>query len=495
MCFKNIIIKGVVIHMLNHLQNHFNQTTTENGAFAYKSTKSDVLDLFSMGGAFRNRTDNEVAELFSNAFSENPLLAMKTLFYLRDVKGGQGERRFFRVALKHLANHNPQALEKNLHLVPQFGRWDDLWVLLEDRKLRTAVADLVRRQLVKDTHSDNPSLLAKWMPSENASSRQTKKYAKILREHYGVDAKSYRKLLSKLRKQISLVETKLTEKNYEAIEYDKLPSKAGMIYRNAFLRNDENRYREFLDALSLGTKKVNAGTLYPYEITSKAMASWNREDVQLLDGMWKNLPDYIGDKKENSIAVVDVSGSMSGRPMEVAISIGLYLAEKNKGIFHNNFFTFSETPQLVTVKGSNIVEKVQNMRRANWGYSTNIESVFNQILDVAVMYNVPQEEMIDKLYIISDMQFNQADGNAKAHIFKRLEKKFAEHGYKLPSLVFWNVDARETNTPFTQNDFGVQLVSGFSPSIFTSLMTGEVTTPYDLMLEVINSERYAEVTV
>jgi Domain of unknown function (DUF2828) len=482
--------------MLNHLQNHFNETTTENGAFAYKSTKSDVLDLFSQGGAYRNRTDNEVAQLFSKAFAENPLLALKTLFYLRDVKGGQGERRFFRVALKHLALHNQEALRKNLHLVPEFGRWDDLWVLL-DTRLKDDVANLVRIQLVKDKKSDNPSLLAKWMPSENASSYTTKKYAKILREAYGVTPKQYRKLLSQLRKQISLVETKLTEKNYGAIEYDKLPSKAGMIYRNAFLRNDNVRYTDFLDKLSSGEKKINSSTLYPYEITSKAMGvyGYNQSEVQLLDGMWNNLPDYIGDNKENSIAVVDVSGSMSGRPMEVAISIGLYLAERNEGIFHNNFFTFSERPQLVTVKGTNIVEKVQNMRRADWGYSTNIESVFNQILDVAVTYNVPQEEMIEKLYIISDMQFNQADGNAKAHLFKRLEKKYAQHGYKLPSLVFWNVDARNDNTPFTMNDFGVQLVSGFSPSIFTTLMSGEVTTPYDLMLEVINSERYAEVTV
>jgi hypothetical protein len=481
--------------MLNHLQNHFNKTHTENGAFAYKSTKSYVLDLFSMGGAFRNRTDEEVAQLFSKAFAENPLLAMKVLFYLRDVRGGQGERRFFRIVLKHLAFHVPEALRKNLHLVPEFGRWDDLWVLLEDRNFKYEVANLVRRQLVKDKHSDNPSLLAKWMPSENASSYTTKKYAKILREHYGVTPRQYRKLLSELRKRISLVETKLTEKNYEAIQYDKLPSKAGMIYRNAFLRNDEERYLDFLDSLSSGAKKVNSATLYPYEITSKAMRDCSREDIQLLDGMWNNLPDYIGDKKENSIAVVDVSGSMIGRPMEVAISIGLYLAERNKGVFHNNFFTFSRRPQLVAVKGSNIVEKVMNMRRADWGYSTNIQSVFQQILDVAVAYNVPQEEMIDKLYIISDMQFNEADSGADAHLFKVMEKKFAQHGYKLPSLVFWNVDARETNTPFTQNDFGVQLVSGFSPSIFTSLMTGEVTTPYDLMLRTINSERYAEVTV
>lgn len=480
--------------MLNHLQNHFNETTTENGAFAYKSTKSDVLDLFSQGGAYRGRNEDEVVRLFSKAFAENPLLALRTLFYLRDIKQGQGERRFFKTSLKYLALHHPEVLSQNLHLVSQFGRWDDLWVLL-DTRLKSGVADLVRRQLVKDKNSENPSLLAKWLPSENASSSTTKKYAKVLREHFGVTPREYRKLLSKLRKEISLVETKLTEKKYDEIEYDKLPSKAGMIYRNAFLRNDNVRYTDFLDKLSSGEKTINAGTLYPYEITSKAMNTYGGSEVQLLDGMWKNLPDYIGENKENSIAVVDVSGSMHGQPMEVAISIGLYLAERNEGIFHNNFFTFSEAPQLVTVKGNNIVEKVQNMQRSNWGYSTNIESTFNQILDVAVTYSIPQEEMIEKLYIISDMQFNQADGNANAHLFKRLEKKYAEHGYKLPSLVFWNVDAINDNTPFTMNDEGVQLVSGFSPSIFKSLMTGEVTTPYDLMLEVVNSERYEEVTV
>lgn len=481
--------------MLNHLKNSFNETSTENGALAYASTKSDVLDLFSMGGAFRNRTDAEVVKLFSMAFAENPLLAMKTLFYLRDVTGGQGERRFFRLALQHLAVHNKQALVKNLHLVPQFGRWDDLWVLLET-SVKDEVTTLVKKQLILDKNSDKPSLLAKWMPSENASSYKTKKYAKILREHYGTTPRLYRKLLSALRQRISLVETKLTEKNYEAIQYDKLPSRAGMIYRGAFARNDQQRYQDFLESLSKGEKKINAKALYPYEIVEKAKG-WgvSDSDVKLLDGMWNNLPDYVEGKKENSIAVVDVSGSMSGRPMDVAISIGLYLAERNEGVFHNHFFTFSSNPQLVQVKGKNIVEKVNNMRRADWGMNTNIEAVFNKILNVAVKNNVPQDEMVEKVYIVSDMQFDQADRGAKSHIFKELAKKYEARGYKLPNLVFWNVDARETNTPFTMNSFGVQLVSGFSTSIFKSLMSGVVTTPYDLMLETVNSERYAEVTV
>lgn len=489
--------------MLNHLQNEFNEGQTANGAFAYKSTKSDVLDLFALGGAFRNRTDADVTALFSKAFAENPLLALRTLFYLRDVTEGQGERRFFKVALKHLALHNKSAVAKNLHLIPQFGRWDDILVLLETG-LKNEVVNLVASQLKTDLNAEQPSLMAKWLPSENASKAETIRNARILRKGLGMKSKEYRKTLSSLRAKIGLLETKLSEKNYEEIDYSKIPSKAGLIYRSAFYRNDEERYTSFLESLSKGEVKVNSKALYPYEIVSKALEGNNywysgnqlsAQDIQLLDGMWKNLPDFIGERTENSIAVVDVSGSMIGTPMDVAISLGIYLAERNKGVYQDHFFTFSDNPELVKITGSNIVDKVVNMSRANWQMSTNIEKVFDKILQTAVKNNVPADEMIDKVYIISDMQFNQCVRRADAHIFKELAKDFAEHGYKLPNLVFWNVNAFATNVPFTVDENGVQLVSGFSPSIFKSLLSQEVVNPYDLMLEVVNAERYQEVTV
>jgi Domain of unknown function (DUF2828) len=495
--------------MLNHFKNEFNEGRTANGAFAYNSTQSKVLDLFSLGGAYRNRTDEEKAQLFSKAFGENPLLAMKTLFYLRDVLEGQGERQFFRVALKHLALHNKSALIKNLHLVPQFGRWDDLWVLL-DTDVRQDVVSLVKNQLVIDKKSERPSLLAKWMPSENASSHVTKRNAKIFRKALGGTPKQYRKLLSSLRAKLNLVETHMSEKDYASIQYDKLPSKAGLIYRGAFFRNDEERYKGFLDSLTKGEVKVNAKTLYPYDIVNKALAnyngrnvwnySWNSkdltaQDIQLLDAQWKALPNFIGERKENSIAVVDTSGSMSGTPMNVAISLGIYLAERNKGVFHNHFMTFSDRPQLQEIVGGNIVEKVRNLSDADWNGSTNVESVFRKILDTAIRNNVPQDEMIAKVYIISDMQFNSCTRGADAHIFKTMAVEFARHGYKLPNLVFWNVNAFMSNVPMTMNEVGVQLVSGFSPSIFTQLLNADGKTPYDLMLDVVDSERYKEVTV
>ncbi len=491
--------------MLNHLKNEFNQTTTANGAKAYKSTKSAVLDLFASGGAYRNKHDQAVVQLFSKAFAENPLLAMKTLFYLRDITQGQGERRFFKLSLKHLAVHNPLALYKNLHLIPQFGRWDDMWVLLET-DLKNDVMRLVSKQLLKDKESENPSLLAKWMPSENASSHVTKRYAKIMREYFGVKPKQYRKLLSALRAKINLVETKLTEKRYENIDYSKLPSKAGMIYRAAFYRNDEERYKAFLDSLSKGEVKVNAGTLYPNDIVGRVfdggyVSLWggvNRnipsQDVKLFEGMWQNLPDFIGENSENSLVMADVSGSMSGTPMNVSVGLAMYIAERNKGIYKDHFLTFTDEPSMVQIQGSNIVEKVRNIT-ARVGYSTNIQKALQALLDVAVKNKLSNDEVVKKLYIISDMQFDDYSiGGTSVHIFEEMKERFESHGYDFPNIVFWNVNAYG-NTPMTMNDQGVQLVSGYSPSIMAQLLNSDGKTPYDFMLDVIDSDRYAEVTV
>ncbi len=486
--------------MLNHLNNHFNKTTTTNGAKAFVSTESAVLDLFSQGGAYRSHSDEEVARLFSKAFAENPTLAMKTLFYLRDVREGQGERRLFRVALKHLALHNPESLKKNLHLISKFGRWDDMWVLLETG-LKDDVIRLVRDQLLIDKESDNPSLLAKWLPSQNASSYQTKKYANIIQKGLKGTPKQYRKLLSKLRKQISIVETKITEKNYDAIDYSKLPSRAGMIYRQAFYRNDEERYIDFLASLTKGESKVNAGTLYPNDIIGKILGngwSWSRprhpeQDIKLFEGQWKNLPNFIGENKENSIVMADVSGSMTGTPMNVAISLAMYIAERNKGVYKDHFMTFSARPQLVKIQGANIVDKVNNISRAEWGMNTNVESALLTLLNVAVKNSLPKDEMVKRLIIVSDMNFDMATRGANVCIFKNAEREFNEAGYKFPEITFWNVNA-SNNQPMTMNAQGVQLVSGYSPSILTQLLNNDGKTPYDFMLDVIESDRYKEVT-
>lgn len=367
---------------------------------------------------------------------------------------------------------------------------------------------MFKKQLNEDLESECPSLLGKWLKSENTSSKESRRLGRKTREYLGYTAKEYRKILSQLRKKINIVETLMTSNKWEEIEYSNLPSKAGLQYRNAFRKHDEKRYGEFLESLANGEVKVNSSTLFPYELVRKVDCGYyaDRNNDDLYNGMWDNLPNYLEDCEDNSIAVVDVSGSMSGLPMEVAISVGLYLAERNNGSFHNHFITFESNPNLLEVKGSNFCERVRNIMKAPWGGSTNILATFDLILNTAVKNKLPQSEIPSRLFIISDMEFDAARGcgygyyrNTKSDdrktLFQRIESKWKAKGYKMPKLVFWNVASRNDISPMTMDDNGVQFVSGCSPSIFTSVMKGEFLSPYDLMLEVINSERYSLVRI
>lgn len=484
--------------MLNHLKNATNIAYTENGARAHKTTLNSLLDMFSQAGAWRTRSVNDKVQGFTKALGEDALLAMKMLFYFRDVRGGQGERKTFTDILHWLAVNHPQFVEKNIHLIAEYGRWDDLYALY-DTPLEKVANQLFKDQLTKDLTSENPSVLAKWLKSENASAPETIRLAIKTRKALGMSSQKYRTTLSGLRKRLKIVETPVSQKKYDEIEYDKIPSYAGMKYKNAFSRNDADRYVSFLQSVEKGEKKINAGTLFPYDIVGKVMKNtigWNKgyQNDPTLNAMWEALPNYIGDKKENSIAVVDVSGSMSGLPMQVAISLGLYMAERNKGQFHNHYITFSSMPTLQQVTGKTLCEKIWNMERTDVGYDTNVHSVFKLILNTAIKNKVPQSEMIDKIYMISDMEFNSSciEGTSKT-LFQAIRDEFELAGYTMPKLCFWNVNARNTQFPMTMNDLGVQLVSGASPSIFTNLMTGKEA--YDLMLDVLNGERYSKVTV
>jgi|SRR5579875_623278 len=493
--------------MLNHLKNEANVAFTTNGARALETTQSYLVDFFASSGALRNRTDAEVIYLFSKAFAEDKLLAMKALFYTRDIRGtGQGERKTFRTIIRYLAYLHPETLAKNISLIPHFGRYDDLLVLI-DTPLESSVMDFIRLQLLEDIDSDNPSLLAKWLPSHNTSSYKTKKLAKKVMNGLGLTPKQYRKTLSMLRKKINIVESKMSAKEWSEIEYDKIPSKAGMIYRNAFYRNDKERYTAFIESLKKGNNsvKINAKTLYPYEIVREYMNSgivklgWNNTSIkkladETLESMWKNLPDYVGDNFDNALAVVDTSGSMYGFPITVALSLGVYLAERNKGAFANHFITFSERPQLQEIVGATLAEKLNNMSTAYWDMDTDLEKVFDLILNTAVKNNVPQNELPSKIFIISDMQVDCLRGNNDELLFKYMKHRFEEKGYSLPEVVFWNVNAHN-NFPVKYNEAGVVLVSGCSPSIFENLLSGKNMTPYAMMLDILNSDRYASVVV
>ena len=508
---------------LNGLTNATNFTYTENGAVTHKSTNSMLLDMFALGGAYRTRSDEDVILLFKNAFDENPVYALKCLFYLRDARGGQGERRFFRVVCKWLATYNTDAMHRNLIHVPEFGRWDDLYVFV-GTPLEADALDVMKQQLVLDVQCKTPSLLAKWLKSENTSSADSRRLATITRKYLGWSHKQYRKTLSVLRARINVLERLMSEGRWDEIEFDKIPSRAGMIYKNAFARHDLERAKNenvqsYADFARDTTKKVNAKVLYPYECVAEAMklrGGWygysaknNDETTRLMvNKYWDNLADYFNSASFNGMAIVDTSGSMCGpdasAPINVAISLGLYCAEKAKGPFAGHFMTFSSNPTFVKVEGVDFCDKVHRMLRADWGGSTNVEAAFDLMLNTAIKNKCSQDEIPQNLIIISDMEFNgcvtsgpvstsrwsYGGSTITPHdtLFEKMEKKWAAHGYKMPNLVFWNVQARQNNIPM-RTEGNVNFVSGMSASIYEQLMKG--LTAWDLMMDKLNSERYA----
>ena len=483
--------------MLEHLKNEANRTYTENGAVTYATTYSDCLDLFATIGALRSSNEQEIISRFVRAFTEDPNLALKTLFFARDVRGGLGERKVFRVCLQWLAHNAPSSVKKNIPYVAEFGRWDDLLSLLGTPCEKDALL-LIKKQLEADLESmdmgDDVSLLAKWLPSVNASNAQTVQYAKKVARFLGMTDATYRKTLVKLREHIRIIENSLREKDY-SFDYSKQPSKAMFKYRKAFYRNDGERYGEFLGKVSRGEAQLHTGTLTPYEIIKPFFYEHiDDQEASAIDATWNAQEDFTRD--ENALVVIDGSGSMYSRtdpmPATVALSLGIYYAERNVGSFHNHFITFSERPQLVEIKGETILEKVRYCHDYNEVANTNIQKVFELILRTAVNNNVPQSEMPSTLYIISDMEFDCCARGAELTNFEYAKKIFAEAGYDLPRVVFWNVQSRNKQQPVTQNEQGVALVSGCSPRIFSMLKSG-ILSPLGYMLDILGAERYEKI--
>jgi hypothetical protein len=475
--------------LINAIQNKQNVTTTENGAATLSSSLKSTVDFFGLGGALRTRTDEDVISLFSKAFAEDPLVAVKTLFFIRDVRSGSGERKTFRTIFNWLSKEYPEVAIKNLENVVEFGRWDDLYSTRGTDIWKTHVLPLIKNEWSKD---GTPSLAWKWFPSNNTSSKETRSIAEEIRSFLGISPRTYRKTLSEKRAILDIVERKMCSNNWDKINYKGVPSKAALNYKDAFDKHDHDRYQQYISDVKSGKTTINSGTLYPYDIVEKCFAG---VDSATLDVLWNSLPDYTNNDSSNGLTVVDCSGSMAGRPLAVAISLGIYISERNKGQFKDHFITFSETPTLQKVVGNNIRERVTNLAKADWGMSTNLESVFNLILEMATENNVPQSEMPTKLYLITDMEFDEALKHPDLTIFQNIEQAYKTAGYERPELVFWNVNARNTHFPVKFDQVGTCLVSGCSPSILTSLLSGKIISAEQVMLDTINVKRYDVVVV
>ena len=487
--------------MLNLLKAEANRTYTENGAATYVSTESYCLDLFATIGALRNDSDADIIDRFIKAYAEDRYLAMKMLFYARDVRGGLGERRVFRTILGYLAVNEPDSVRKNIAYIAEYGRFDDLLTLL-DTPCEDDAVSYIRQTLDNDIRSlaegGDVSLLGKWLPSANASNRNTVRSACRLAKALGMTLAQYRKTLSALRAKIKIIENDLREKDY-TFEYEKQPSKALYKYRKAFIRNDCERYNEFITRAVETPSVMHTGTLTPYDVIRPVITAGrgqkiDSEDRKVMDATWNALEDFAG--SENSLVVVDGSGSMycgiDPLPAAVAQSLGIYFAERNTGAFHNHFITFSTHPRMIEIKGRDIVEKVRYCMRFNECCNTDLERTFELILDTAVRNGMKQSDMPETLYIISDMEFDYCVTYSDMTIFENAGRRFEENGYRLPKVVFWNVNSRNRQQPVRMNERGVILVSGSSPRVFEMIQNG-AEGPYRFMMDVLSSDRYGRI--
>lgn len=483
--------------------NDYNIGVSENGAIGYRTTGKALLDLNFSVASLRKATPGDIIARFLSAFGEDKDLALKWLFFCRDVRGGLGERRTFRIIFRHLVLNHSDVSRHLVEYIPEYGRWDDLVLLVDDTPIEPMIIELIKKQLKEDWDNarrrQSISLLAKWLPSNNTTSKETVHRARRIARKLGWTERKYRTTLSFLRNHLKIVETKMSRHKWHEIDYQEVPSRANLLYSDAFLKRDPDRRRRFLEAIERGEAKINAGTLFPHDIVHKYSRTRLPRDGAI-EALWKNLPNVV-DPNSRTIVVADGSGSMSCfvsgdvTALEVANSLAIYFAERLTGEFNNKYITFSDTPQLVDLSGcESLYEKLLVARRHCEVADTNVERVFNLILDTVVQNRMHQEEMPTNILIISDMEFNRCGGeHLHQRLFNTIANRYAEAGYKLPRLIFWNVNSRTGFIPIIENELGIALVSGFSVNIAKMVMSG-ILDPYECLKEVLLSERYAKIT-
>lgn len=451
---------------------------TDNGAVTHSTSLDNCLDMFFLAGASRNMSESQIIVLFEKAFAQDKTIAAKILFWSRDARGGAGEKRFFQIVMKHIATHYTDIFDELMVHTPEFGYWKDVFVI---EKPNENNLNWLKTQLEE---SVNANLLAKWFPRKGPWFVAMHKYMKI-------SPREFRHLLVSMTR---VVETQMCAKDWGHIDYEKVPSIAMNKYRKAFFKHDTERMASFIESVHNGEAKINAGVLFPHLLYQ---AIDRGENASAVEAQWKALPDYMADSTERILPICDVSGSMSGLPMDVCVSLGIYISERNQGIFKDAFITFSDNPQMEYLRGS-LSERMRQLSRADWEQSTNLQASFDLILQSALKVSLPANEMPTKVLIISDMEFNEADGGYEGRKQTNLDlikQKYQGSGYEMPEIIFWNVNGRPGNSPAQKTDQGVGLVSGFSPSILKTVLAGKVYGPVQLMLDTVMSDRYKAIKV
>lgn len=514
-------------HAVRFLKKNNNKSVTENGAVGYKTTTHPLLDLNFKVSSLRSRTEEYITGEFIKAFMRDRIHAVKWLFFLRDIWEGLGERRSFRVCLKYLAVSQPQIALAVMELVPEYGRYDDLLVYL-GTPLQKEACKFIKAQLEADVRAmqarEGISLLAKWLPSVNTSSKVSREYAAVLAKGMGYSSKEYRKLLAGLRAYGKVLETKLSAGEWENINYEAVPAKANLLYENAFYRHDKERRTEYLKKVILGESKLNAAGLMPYEIVHKIIKDGTRylfgplKENLLAELMWEIITEngFQNDwGLKDCIVVADGSGSMytkvsggsSVSAIEVCNSLAIYFAQQLQGVFRNKAITFSMTPQFIDLEeGKSLKDKLEIMLAHNEVANTNIKAVFDMLLDMAVSNQVPKEQLPKQVLVLSDMEFDCATAPCydwqtgekvgspvTQALFEQIAEEYKAAGYTMPRLVFWNLCGRSDTIPMVDNENGLCLLSGFSRNAAKVAAKKEIKDPYECLLQVLDAPRYHKV--
>jgi len=488
---------------------------TENGAISHGTTGSGVLDLFFK--TVRTCDESTVGALMTNAWNENPLLTLKAIFHLRDCRGGKGERaRFYDCMRWLIANGHSSHVLKNLEHIPFYGTWKDLITLFMDTELESAALDFFAKSLHEDITRLNTaiksgnvnadghanitiSLAGKWAPTEGGSADRKYKLARKLtvrlRARGIKNIKDYRtKVLVPLRSHLNIVERDMCSGGWKDIDFSHVPSVAMKNYRKAFIKHEEIRFKKYLDDVKNGVTKINASQVFPHTLVHHYMSGGKYDET--IELQWKEIVRAAKEKFGNTSAmsIVDVSGSMAGEPMEVAIALGLLLSEITCEQFRGSIITFTETPSLFRIDTEDsLQDKVKAIRSAPWGMSTDLSKVFNLLLDTAKILRVPAENMPKTLYIFSDMQFNTACPTNTKTNFEHIEFKYRAAKYNRPNIVFWNLRGNTVDFPVEHHVPNTALVSGFSPSLMELFMSGDVVSPYAVMLKALSAPRYSKI--
>lgn len=521
------------------LEPEYNQSITEKGAVGFRTTGDQLLDMNFKISSYRAMTYPEfasaidddigkfVSKLTPDNFKEEFTLLIKWIFYVRDCRGGLGERRMFRKCIYSLIGHLENMmelgafsdlissidLESFVEMIPEYGRWDDLISLIGvvydtpgaspfAVELANAGLRIIKRTLDKDLHSDHPSLLAKWMPSENASSAATQRRARLMIKELFVTPKHYRRMLTQLRAKIKIVETQMSENKWDEISYESVPSKANLKYSNAFMRHDTDRRTKYIYNLSQGSAKVNAKVLAPYEIIYRVSRDLVNQD--LYEAMWNELLNTHAQSDKRAIVVADQSGSMSWStidpksnvtPSDVAQSLAIYLSDRLTGEFHNRFISFGSQPSIVDLNNLSLRIKVNMIKRYDSCGSTDIKKVFDLIRETGVKYHISQEDMPDSVVILSDMEFDSYHGpltDCDEPLMRIIESEYKDAGYEMPEVIYWNLGSRTQTIPEIRGH--IKLISGFSANLYEMVVDGEIDMKKSLM-KILNGPRYDKISV